>query len=94
MRPPDFLRTDSSRTIRKVLVGGAFTLADGVPRHFLTRFNDDGTVEVLASGDDGQLQSLRDKLKQGPRASRVDSVDEHPAEAPNELKNFSIHGAW
>ena len=58
------------------------------------RNNDDGTVEVLASGDDGPLQSLRDKLNQGPRASRVDSVDEHPAEAPNELKNFSIHGAW
>jgi acylphosphatase len=58
------------------------------------RNNDDGTVEVLASGSDEQLQSLRAKLKQGPRAARVDTVDENPAEAPKELKSFSIHGAW
>jgi len=58
------------------------------------RNNDDGTVEVLASGSDEQLESLRTKLKQGPRAARVDSVEEHTAEAPKELKSFSIHGAW
>jgi acylphosphatase len=51
-------------------------------------------VEVLASGSDEQLDSLRAKLKQGPRAARVDSVEEHAADAPKELKNFSIHGAW
>jgi len=49
---------------------------------------------VLASGSDEQLESLRTKLKQGPRAARVDSVEEHAAEVPNELKSFSIHGAW
>ena len=58
------------------------------------RNNDDGTVEVLASGDDERLQSLRAKLKQGPRAARVDAVDEHSADAPEGLKSFSIHGAW
>jgi acylphosphatase len=58
------------------------------------RNNDDGTVEVLASGSDEQLESLRAKLKQGPRAARVDGVEEHAAEAPKELKSFSIHGAW
>jgi acylphosphatase len=58
------------------------------------RNNDDGTVEVLASGNDEQLQSLRSKLKQGPRAARVDTVDEQPAEAPRDIKSFSIHGAW
>jgi acylphosphatase len=58
------------------------------------RNNDDGTVEVLASGSDEQLESLRSKLKQGPRAARVDTVDEHPASAPEGLKSFSIHGAW
>jgi acylphosphatase len=58
------------------------------------RNNHDGTVEVLASGSDEQLQSLRAKLNQGPRAARVDAVEEHAAEAPKELKNFSIHGAW
>ena len=58
------------------------------------RNNDDGTVEVLASGDDQQLESLRAKLRQGPRAARVDAVDESPAEPQKELKSFSIHGAW
>jgi acylphosphatase len=58
------------------------------------RNNDDGTVEVLASGSDEQLNSLLAKLKQGPRAARVDAVDERSAEAPKELKSFSIHGAW
>ena len=58
------------------------------------RNNDDGTVEVLASGSDEQLESLRGKLKQGPRAARVDIVDEHPANAPEGLKSFSIQGAW
>jgi len=36
----------------------------------------------------------RAKLKQGPRAARVDAVHEHSAEAPKELRSFSIHGAW
>jgi acylphosphatase len=58
------------------------------------RNNDDGTVEVLASGSDEQLDSLRAKLKQGPRAARVDSVEGHAADAPKALENFSIHGAW
>jgi acylphosphatase len=58
------------------------------------RNNDDGTVEVLASGSDEQLGSLRAKLKQGPRAARVEAVEEQTAEAPQELKTFSIHGAW
>jgi len=49
---------------------------------------------VLASGSDEQLQSLRARLQQGPRAARVDTVDEHPANAPEGLKSFSIHGAW
>jgi acylphosphatase len=58
------------------------------------RNNDDGTVEVLASGSNEQLDSLLAKLKQGPRAARVDTVDERSANAPEGLKSFSIHGAW
>ncbi len=58
------------------------------------RNTDDGTVEVLASGSEEQLESFRTKLKQGPRAARVDSVDESSADAPKDLKSFSIHGAW
>src|SRR5260370_1146569 len=34
------------------------------------------------------------KLKQGPRAARVDSVEESAAQAPANLRSFHIEGAW
>jgi acylphosphatase len=39
------------------------------------RNRDDGAVEVLASGTDAQLNSLYDKLREGPRAARIDRVE-------------------
>jgi acylphosphatase len=57
------------------------------------RNNDDGNVEVLATGSDEQLTKLRARLKQGPRASRVDQVlesEEQELDAPS----FRIEGAW
>jgi len=38
------------------------------------RNNPDGSVEVLAQGTRDQLSGLRSRLRQGPRASRVDDV--------------------
>ncbi|HUV44218.1 MAG TPA: acylphosphatase [Dehalococcoidales bacterium] len=35
----------------------------------------DGTVEVRAEGETGQLQRLLDRLKTGPPAARVEKVD-------------------
>ena len=58
------------------------------------RNNDDGTVEVLASGTGEQLSRLRQTLKQGPRAARVDEVQElNEVEEAGE-KSFRIEGAW
>ncbi len=54
----------------------------------------EGSVEVLASGSDQQLAALAAKLRQGPRAARVESMEESPAEAPANLKTFHIEGAW
>jgi len=54
----------------------------------------DGAVEVLASGSEQQLAALAAKLKQGPRAARVDSVEESAAQAPPNLRSFHIEGAW
>ena len=34
--------TDTNQTVRKILVGGSFTLANGAPRHYLAQFNNDG----------------------------------------------------
>jgi len=58
------------------------------------RNNFDGTVEVLATGTREQLNSLRAKLREGPRAARVDAVDETDANPVADLKTFRIEGAW
>ena len=52
-----------------------------------------GDVEVMATGTQEQHTSLRRKLQQGPRASRVDHVGESHApflQAPS----FRIEGVW
>jgi len=58
------------------------------------RNNMDGTVEVLAIGSTQQHTALRDKLRRGPRAARVDEVKEVPADAVPGLTTFRIEGAW
>lgn len=58
------------------------------------RNNPDSTVEVLAQGTRDQLVGLRSKLREGPRAARVDAVDESEAEAVSGLTSFRIEGAW
>ena len=58
------------------------------------RNNVDGTVEVLAMGTNEQLQVLSRKLRQGPRAARVDDVAESQAEVIPGLNHFRIEGAW
>lgn len=58
------------------------------------RNNIDGTVEVLAMGNDQQLATLFSKLRQGPRAARVDDVQEIAAEPVEGLSTFRIEGAW
>jgi acylphosphatase len=58
------------------------------------RNNPDGTVEVLAMGTEQQLTALQQKLHKGPRAARVDDVQESPAEPVEGLATFEIEGAW
>jgi acylphosphatase len=58
------------------------------------RNNSDGSVEVLAVGNRDQLIGLRSRLRQGPRAARVDSVEEFEANSQPNLKSFRIEGAW
>jgi acylphosphatase len=57
------------------------------------RNREDGSVEVMATASREQLHSLRRKLQQGPRAARVDQVQE--ASAPFlEAQSFRIEGVW
>jgi acylphosphatase len=54
--------------------------------------NPDGTVEVLAQGTREQLAGLHSRLREGPRAARVDGVEVSDAEAVNRMASFQIRG--
>jgi len=58
------------------------------------RNNPDGTVEVLAQGTREQLAGLHSRLREGPRAARVDHVEVSEAEPVKGLNSFRIEGAW
>ena len=58
------------------------------------RNNADGSVEVLAMGTRDQLTGLRSRLREGPRAARVDDIEEFETEPVNGLTTFRIEGAW
>jgi acylphosphatase len=51
-------------------------------------------VEALAIGTAEQHSAFYNKLRQGPRAARVDEVNELPAEPVEGLTTFRIEGAW
>jgi uncharacterized repeat protein (TIGR01451 family)/uncharacterized delta-60 repeat protein len=56
--------TDTNQAVRKILVGGSFTLANGAPRRYLAQFNDDGSVDLGfdasngANGLDGSVWAI------------------------------------
>jgi len=54
----------------------------------------DGSVEVLAQGTRDQLSGLHSRLREGPRAARVDAVEVSEASPTSELSSFRIEGAW
>jgi acylphosphatase len=56
------------------------------------RNNPDGSVEVLAVGTQEQLAGLRTRLQEGPRAARVDDVNEAEAEPISGLNSFQVRG--
>ena len=58
------------------------------------RNNADGRVEVFAQGTPAQLAGLRSRLHEGPRAARVDQVEELEAKIKEGARMFRIEGAW
>ena len=58
------------------------------------RNNHDGSVEVLAQGTRDQLSGLHSRLREGPRAARVDAVEVSEANPAAGLSSFRIEGAW
>jgi acylphosphatase len=55
---------------------------------------DDGAVEVLASGTHAQLGSLYNRLREGPRAARIDQVEVDEAAPFGEYQTFQIKETW
>ncbi|MDX1623002.1 MAG: acylphosphatase [Gemmatimonadota bacterium] len=44
----------------------------------------DGAVEAILQADDGEaVESLVDRMREGPRAARVESVEVEPVEDPD-----------
>jgi acylphosphatase len=58
------------------------------------RNNHDGSVEVLAQGTRDQLSGLHSRLREGPRAARVDNVEVTEEKPAAGLSSFRIEGAW
>jgi acylphosphatase len=54
------------------------------------RNNPDSTVEVLAQGTREQLAGLHSRLREGPRAARVDDVEVKGADAIPGLTSFQV----
>jgi acylphosphatase len=58
------------------------------------RNNADGSVEVFAQGTRDQLSGLRSRLREGPRAARVEGVEDLEARPTAGSTSFRIEGAW
>src|ERR1700675_4174167 len=58
------------------------------------RNNADGSVEVMAQGSRDQISGLRSRLREGPRAARVEAVEEAEARPAVRVSSFRIEGAW
>ncbi len=52
--------------------------------------NPDGSVTMVAEGEDQNLQTLLEKLKQGPLLARVDHVEATWTEARGDFSRFDI----
>jgi len=57
------------------------------------RNRENGSVEVMATGTRDQLVALHGRLREGPRAARVDDVRASPARFLD-AKSFGIEGVW
>jgi acylphosphatase len=58
------------------------------------RNKSDASVEVFAQGTRDQLSGLHGRLREGPRAARVDAVEVEESEPIAGLNSFRIEGAW
>jgi acylphosphatase len=98
------MSTDSNTQARRFIVRGrvqgvGFRWFVEREAHILgiagwVRNNTDGSVEVLAQGNRDQICGSRGRLRAGPRAARVDDVEESEARPSPAMSSFRIEGAW
>ncbi|MCX8178239.1 MAG: acylphosphatase [Candidatus Aenigmarchaeota archaeon] len=50
----------------------------------------DGRVEIIAEGDDEEIENFLNYVKKGPILARVDEIDVREQDYKNEFKEFSI----
>jgi len=50
----------------------------------------DGSVEVVAEGEEGTVRALVDRLREGPPASRVERLDVRNDEVEGKMAGFEI----
>jgi acylphosphatase len=67
-------------------------LADGLQITGWVRNRPDGTVELLAKGDNQALEQFMQSLEAGPIGSRVDKIDTQWHQETQEFKGFEIIG--
>jgi acylphosphatase len=97
--PPEKIHTQARRfLVRGRVQGVGFRWFVEREAHILqitgwVRNNPDGSVEVLAVGTPQQLAGLRARLQEGPRAARVDNVNESEADPVSGLNSFQVRGA-
>jgi acylphosphatase len=100
---PEMIPTEKSIEAKRYLVRGrvqgvGFRWFVEREAHILgiagwVRNNHDGSVEILAQGTRDQLSGLHSRLREGPRAARVDAVEVSEAKPTSGLSSFLIEGA-
>ncbi|MCF7793502.1 MAG: acylphosphatase [Candidatus Cloacimonetes bacterium] len=50
----------------------------------------DGKVKIIAVGDEGNMESFIEAVKQGPRLSRVEDIHISPLKSHQDFTNFRI----
>jgi acylphosphatase len=95
--PPDPSRTAHRFIVRGRVQGVGFRWFVEREAHILqiagwVRNNPDSTVEVFAQGKSEQLAGLHHRLREGPRASRVDKVEVAEADPIPGLTSFQTRG--
>ena len=86
----------ASGSIKKVVAdrGFGFITADDTKEYFFHRNSLDSSIDFDRLNGGEKVEFEIEQSPKGPRAARVDEVDESDARPVEGLKTFRIEGAW